>query len=134
MPDVPKKPKMGRKRFRTTRYDEPRPEGDDWVEWGGELVWAAGFTSGGVPYDLTIVTRGVRRPFQLADGLDRVLAAYHEEGGTTLTKTDVHLHELCLLGGYYLAALQGDHPHPPEQVLQHMQGLLRRAEADVGRG
>jgi len=23
-----------------------------WVEWGGELIWAAGFTSGGAPYGL----------------------------------------------------------------------------------
>jgi hypothetical protein len=23
-----------------------------WIEWGGELIWAAGFTSGGAPYGL----------------------------------------------------------------------------------
>jgi hypothetical protein len=23
-----------------------------WVEWGGELIWAVGFTSGGAPYGL----------------------------------------------------------------------------------
>ncbi len=34
--------------------DEPRPEGDDWIDWGGELIWAAGFTSGGAPYGLTV--------------------------------------------------------------------------------
>ena len=84
-------------------------------------------------YDLAIVTRGVRRPFKMADGLDRLLASYDEAGGAPLTKTNVHFHELCLLGGYYLAALQGDHPDPPGQVLQHMRGLLGRAEADLGR-
>lgn len=26
---------------------------EGWVEWGGELIWAAGFTSGGAPYGLT---------------------------------------------------------------------------------
>lgn len=28
------------------------PLDSDWVEWGGELIWAAGFTSGGAPYGL----------------------------------------------------------------------------------
>jgi hypothetical protein len=23
-----------------------------WVEWGGELIWVVGFTSGGAPYGL----------------------------------------------------------------------------------
>lgn len=34
---------------------EPRPclEDDSWVEWGGELIWAVGFTSGGAPYGLS---------------------------------------------------------------------------------
>lgn len=94
------------------------------IDWEYSLV-------GDPAYDLAIVTRGARRPFQMADGLDRVLAAYNKEGGIPLTKTDVHLHELCLLSGYYLASLRGDHPDPPDQVLQHMRGLLRRAEADA---
>jgi hypothetical protein len=34
--------------------NEPLPEGEDWIEWGGELIWAAGFTSGGAPYGLTL--------------------------------------------------------------------------------
>jgi len=34
--------------------DEPTPEGDEWVEWGEELMWAAGFTSGGAPYGYTV--------------------------------------------------------------------------------
>lgn len=81
-------------------------------------------------YDLAIVTRGVRRPFQMADGLDRVLDAYCEAGSVELTKTDVHLYELCLLCGYLLDARRGEHPHPADQVLQHLRGLLQRAEKD----
>jgi len=27
---------------------------DGWVEWGGELIWAVGFTSGGAPYGLRV--------------------------------------------------------------------------------
>src|SRR5436305_2847771 len=33
---------------------EPEAEGEEWVEWGGELIWAAGFTEGGTPYGLTL--------------------------------------------------------------------------------
>ncbi len=95
------------------------------IDWEYSLV-------GDPAYDLAIVTRGVRRPFQKADGLDRVLDAYHEAGGVELTKTDVRLHELCLLGGYLLDARRGEHPHPAGQVLQHMRGLLQRAEKDRG--
>ncbi len=97
------------------------------IDWEYSLV-------GDPAYDLAIVTRGLRRPFQMADGLDRVLAAYHEAGGVPLTKTDVHLHELCLLGGYLLDALQSDHPHPADQVLNHLRGALRRAEKDGNPG
>jgi len=25
-----------------------------WVDWGGELIWAVGFTSGGAPYGLRV--------------------------------------------------------------------------------
>jgi hypothetical protein len=25
-----------------------------WVEWGGELIWAVGYTSGGAPYGLRV--------------------------------------------------------------------------------
>ena len=43
---------MARREKRSLR-DEPVTEGEDWVEWGGELIWAAGFTSGGAPYGVT---------------------------------------------------------------------------------
>lgn len=25
-----------------------------WIEWGGELIWVVGFTSGGAPYGLRV--------------------------------------------------------------------------------
>ena len=28
--------------------------GDGWVEWGGELIWAVGFTEGGAPFGLRV--------------------------------------------------------------------------------
>ena len=44
---------MGKKGRLWRKEDEPRPEGEDWVEWDGQLFWAAGFTSGGALYGLT---------------------------------------------------------------------------------
>lgn len=28
--------------------------GDGWVEWGGQLIWAVGFTEGGAPFGLGV--------------------------------------------------------------------------------
>ena len=36
------------------RTDARRLADDGWVEWGGELIWAVGFTSGGAPYGLRV--------------------------------------------------------------------------------
>jgi aminoglycoside phosphotransferase len=40
-------------------------------------------------YDLAIVTRGVRRPFGVEHGLERLLAAYHAAGGHPVTAREV---------------------------------------------
>ena len=45
---------MGGNKKRRRDEDEPRPEGEEWVEQGGQLMWAAGFTPGGAPYGLTV--------------------------------------------------------------------------------
>jgi len=93
----------------------------------GVVDWE--FSSVGDPaYDLAIVTRGARRPFKMADGLDRLLHAYREAGGASITRTEVHLYELYLVAGFYRDALKGEHPHPPEQVLGQLRGLLKRLE------
>jgi hypothetical protein len=34
------------------RTDAERLADMGWVEWGGELIWAVGFTSGGAPFGL----------------------------------------------------------------------------------
>jgi hypothetical protein len=36
------------------RTEAQRLADDGWVEWGGELIWAVGFTSGGAPYGLRV--------------------------------------------------------------------------------
>jgi aminoglycoside phosphotransferase (APT) family kinase protein len=49
-------------------------------------------------YDLAIVTRGVRRPFQVGGGLDRLLEAYRTARGADphVTREHVRIHELCM--------------------------------------
>ncbi len=88
-------------------------------------------TIGDPAYDLAIVTRGSRRPFQLADGLDRVLGAYSEAGGAPITRADVHIYELCLVGGYLRDSLRGDHHVRPPEIRKQLRNLLTRAEKSV---
>lgn len=41
----------------TSSSNGPRRSGladAGWIEWGGELIWVAGFTSGGAPYGLRV--------------------------------------------------------------------------------
>lgn len=77
-------------------------------------------------YDLAIVTRGVRRPFQLADGLDRLLDAYAARS-SEIRKEHVRLYELWLLARRYLESLEGGvRAHPPEVLLDRLRGAFRR--------
>ena len=45
---------------RRGRGEQPEPTEAErladscWIEWGGELIWVAGFTSGGAPYGLRV--------------------------------------------------------------------------------
>jgi len=79
-------------------------------------------------YDLAIVTRGVRRPFQMASGLDRLLDAYAAAGGSPIARSGVHFHELCMAALWYREALRDENVEPPEQALARLRGILRRAE------
>jgi len=79
-------------------------------------------------FDLAIVTRGVRRPFQMARGLDRLLDAYAAAGGDPIKRSEVYFHELCLAAQWYREALEGRGSEPPEQALAKLKGILRRAE------
>lgn len=80
-------------------------------------------------HDLAIVTRGVRRPFQMARGLDRLLDAYAAAGGEPLTAAEVHFREVCLAARWYHEALPGTGREPPEQARARLTSILRRAEA-----
>jgi len=48
--------RYGRRRLdqEVERTDAQCLADDGWVEWGGELIWAVGFTSGGAPYGLRV--------------------------------------------------------------------------------
>ena len=77
-------------------------------------------------YDLAIVTRGARRPFQIAGGLTLLLDAYRAHGGREVTADDVHLHELCLIGAAYREALADRCAQLLAFELDRMRSLLRR--------
>ncbi len=75
-------------------------------------------------YDLAIVTRGVEKPFQSEDGLDRLLDAYHEAGGHPLTATEVHFYELCLAAKWYGQAIEEG--EAIDLALDRLRGVLQR--------
>jgi Phosphotransferase enzyme family len=79
-------------------------------------------TRGDPAYDLAIVTRGVKQPFQIAGGLDRLLDAYRAHSGLEVSANQVHLHELCLIAGLHRAAVMGEAP----PALGRVRSLLRR--------
>ena len=79
-------------------------------------------------YDLAIVTRGVRRPFKMADGLQRLLDVYAEVGAEPVSRSQVHFHELCLSVGWYGDSLEREGGEPPEQALARVARVLRWAE------
>ena len=79
-------------------------------------------------YDLAVVTRGVRRPFQISGGLEKLLAAYAGAGGSTISVPQVWFHELCLAVGWYREALEQRYrTAPPEHYLKQLRAVLRRA-------
>ena len=79
-------------------------------------------------YDIAIVTRGVKHPFQVQQGRERLLEEYHGNGGAPVTLGQVALHELCLVAGWYRDSLAGVGPQPPHEELARMMSILRRAQ------
>ncbi len=77
-------------------------------------------------YELAIVSRGVRRPFQIADGLARLLDAYQQHGGQDVKAEHVHIHELAMIAGWYRTELNQRRQFAAAQELDKMRGLLRR--------
>lgn len=80
-------------------------------------------------YDIAIVTRGVRRPFQIDRGLDRLLEAYARFGRRPVEARHVHVFELAMAAAWYRDSLQSRGGEPPSQALARLQSILRRLAA-----
>lgn len=81
--------------------------------------------------DLAIVTRGVRRPFGVANGLQRLVMFYNEEAEQQIPPSAVIVHEL-LLHLHWLAESQtANRPggHGPKHYAEFLGAILRRAPA-----
>ena len=93
----------------------------------GVIDWTEA-QQGDPAYDLAIVTRGVKRPFGKADGLASLLRAYNEHAVDVVTKSEVHLHELCLLTKLYQVGREHGASQPDlDQRLSHVRSVLQRA-------
>ena len=77
-------------------------------------------------YDLAIVTRGAKQPFQIAGGLAKLLEAYEAHGGRGVLPEHVRIYELCMTAFAYREALAGRSSQSPEHELARMRGLVRR--------
>lgn len=79
-------------------------------------------------YDLAIVTRGVKNPFQVTSGLERLIDCYLESGGQEITKMNVHVYEILFVIGWYKLSLnRSSGGHGPEYYLDFLRRLLKRA-------
>jgi hypothetical protein len=86
---------------------------------------------GDAAYDLAIVTRGVRRPFGVANGLQRLVLFYNEAAEQKISPSAVVVHEL-LLHLHWLAESQTENRpggHGPEHYSNLLGSILRRALA-----
>ena len=77
-------------------------------------------------YDLAVVTRGVKRPFQIDRGMERLLEAYRSNGGGHVTAPDVHFYEVCLAAGWVCNELASKDNAMIQHAAQPLRSLLRR--------
>lgn len=91
------------------------------VDWDAAVV-------GDPAYDLSIVTRGVRQPFQTAGGLEKLVDAYARRSGRRLKTSRVRLYELPLAAGFYRQAVESHGEGSPhaENVRQRFRSVVRR--------
>jgi aminoglycoside phosphotransferase (APT) family kinase protein len=86
---------------------------------------------GDAAYDLAIVTRGVRRPLGVANGLQRLVSFYNEAAEQEIPPSAVVVHEL-LLHLHWLAESQTENRpggHGPEHYVNLLGSILKRALA-----
>jgi aminoglycoside phosphotransferase (APT) family kinase protein len=94
----------------------------------GVIDWAEACI-GDPAYDLAIVTRGIRKPFAVANGLARLVDAYNRLARSPLTVAEVRVHELILQAASFQAAVRHSgrgSPHTEQERLV-WRSLLNRA-------
>jgi aminoglycoside phosphotransferase (APT) family kinase protein len=79
-------------------------------------------------FDMAIVTRGVREPFDREGGMALLLQAYAERGGRALRPCEVQLHELCLLAGWLQDAAEtsGEDSEQADQARYRFRAAVKR--------
>ena len=80
-------------------------------------------------YELSVVTGGVRRPFGVQRGLERLIDAYNARTGEELTPAHVQLYEIAMLAGYYGEDADewgSNNPHTLN-TLRQFRAVVRRA-------
>lgn len=92
----------------------------------GVIDWTEAFF-GDPAFDIAIVTRGVKKPFQKGGGHRLLLDTYNERAQDFVSRAEVHLHEICLAAAWYVDAFETepDTAHTEEQ-LRFFRALLRR--------
>lgn len=79
--------------------------------------------------DIAILTRGVRRPFHIESGLQKLLDAYHASGGVLITNEAVRFYEICMVAGWYRSTVASDpQSHEIHEHLHKIRRLLDRAD------
>ncbi len=85
-------------------------------------------TIGDPAYELAIVTGGVKKPFQVAGGLKRLLHAYNERAEVELQEVDVRFHEIGVQLGQYRSSIGREAGAEwADQVLGRLRNLMRAA-------
>jgi aminoglycoside phosphotransferase (APT) family kinase protein len=77
-------------------------------------------------YDLAIITRGARRPFQVSGGLEQLLDAYRGAGGDAISPSAVHFYEVCITAGWVRDAMRSRDQALVAHAAIPLQSLLRR--------
>jgi aminoglycoside phosphotransferase (APT) family kinase protein len=77
-------------------------------------------------FDLAIVTRGAKRPFDVDRGLERLLDVYRAHGGRDLSVSEVRLHELALVTRWYREAVAARGHRSAEGERGRLRSLLKR--------
>jgi aminoglycoside phosphotransferase (APT) family kinase protein len=77
-------------------------------------------------YDLAIITRGVRRPFQIDGGMHRLLDAYTRFGGRAVAADHIHVYELGMAVAFYRDCLRSGRGEQPAEALARLRNMLRR--------